>query len=134
MTQASTIGLGADASVLAAYAYRSSDRLGNFDILYENIGDNDAYLRVKQLVGTTYTDVDVVGTIKAKGTVSRSYCLVAQQIAFFGSGNTSLNASFAIRTPSDLRGASFTLVPVGRQGWSTAPGYNSAAYNANLNV
>lgn len=134
MTQSSTIGLGTNASVVAAYAYRASDRLGNFDILYENIGDNDAYLRVKQLVGTTYTDLDVVGTIKSKGTVARSYCVVAKQIAFFGSGNTQLNASFAVRTPSDLRGASYTIVPVGRQGWSTAPGFDSAAYAAGLDV
>jgi hypothetical protein len=142
MNQLSAIGFGTDANVFAGYAQSAGDKLGNIDFVFENIGPNVAYIRLMQYDGVTspsgYATLDTayttaVGQISAGfkgfalvpgGTATRSYVLLNKRVAFFGSGNTSINISTVIRNKSDLRNAQIDIVASGRRGWGYDEAYN----------
>lgn len=128
MTQASSIGFGNDATVMAGYAHRANDRLGTFTLIVENVGDNDLYLRIKEHDGTTapsgYADIGGAINVVARGQQTVNLSLISKQIGFFGSGNTIANISSAIRNRADLRGAQIDIVPVGKRGWSLDAGFD----------
>lgn len=55
MNQASLVPIGTDNTVLAGYAERANERLGNVDLIFENIGAKDAAIIIKELTQTTGT-------------------------------------------------------------------------------
>jgi hypothetical protein len=136
LNQQSLIGIGTDAAVLAGYAQAVNERLGNIDFIFENVGDKDAFIRVKELDKTSspsgYADMSAAKgwlestpsiaqfTVVARGSLTRSFSLVSKQIGFFGSGvggSTKINVSTAIRNKGDLRGPQIDIVAGGRRGW-----------------
>jgi hypothetical protein len=58
------------------------------------------------------------------GVITKSYVLLSKRVAFFGSGNTSVNVSAVIRNKADLRNAQIDIVAVGRRGWGYDEGFN----------
>jgi hypothetical protein len=139
MQQISTIPFGSDATILAGYALAANDRLGNLDLVIENTGANDLYLKVAEYDGVTspsgYADIGVPVTVVPKGTKTVSLSLLSKKIGFFGSGNTVANVSTVYRNRADLRGAQIDIVVQGRKGWGfdtafdvnafTSPGYGA---------
>lgn len=132
MNQCSQIGFSGDATVLAGYAQAANDRLGAFDLVFENTGSNAAVITLKTWDGTTspsgYANVpgQVAFTVAAGGgVVTRSLRLLNKRLGFFGSGNTLVNVSTVIRNKADLRGAQISLVATGRRGWGYDDAFNS---------
>jgi hypothetical protein len=129
MNQLSSIGFGPDATVFAGYAQSANDRLGNIDFVFENIGANTAYIKLAQYDGTTspsgYAQIGDAFTVVAGGAITKSYVLLSKRVAFFGSGNTSVNISTVIRNKADLRGGQIDIVAVGRKGWGLDPGFDA---------
>ena len=130
MNQLSAIGFGADATVFAGYAQSANERLGNIDFLFENTGPNTAYIKLGQWDGTTspsgYATVGTPFTVVPGGVKTVSFVLLSKKVAFFGSGNTSVNISSVLRNKADLRGGQIDIVAVGRQGWGYDDAFNKA--------
>ena len=128
MNQLSSIGFGTDANVYAGYAQSTGDRLGNIDFVFENVGANQAYIKLMQYDGTTSpSGFAVVGTpftVAPGGTATRSFVFLNKRVGFFGSGNTTVNISTVIRNKADLRGAQIDIVASGRKAWGYDEGYN----------
>jgi hypothetical protein len=137
MNQVSSIGFGVDAAKLAGYAQSINDRLGNFDLVVENTGDNTLYMMVReQKAGATtsgYADVGSWFTVVPKGVQTKSYCLVSKRVGFFGSGRnssavasaTKANVSVVLRNKADLRGAGIDIVTMGRRGWGVDEAFDA---------
>ncbi len=135
MNQISSIGFGDDANVLAGYALSANDRLGNIDLLIENTGDNDLYLKVAEYDGATspsgYAALGAAQSIVARGQKTVSLNLLSKQIGFFGSGDTTANISTVIRNKADLRNPQIDIVPVfARKGWGFNEGIDKAAFRS----
>lgn len=136
--QLSNLGFGTDASTLSGYALRLNDRFGAVDLTFENVGANTASLQIRELISGspnyTYVNVpSVLGnmfTIAPWATQTKHIVTASQQIAIFGSGNTQVNVSINLRNPSDRRNPTVECIPVGKQNWGFAPGFNQNAYNA----
>jgi len=138
MNQVSSVPFGTDANVFQGYAESANDRLGAIDFVFENTGPNTAYIRLGQYDGATapsgFASVDTsyaangfLGfSVVPGGTVTRHYSLVSQRVAFFGSGNTSVNISAVLRNKSDLRGAQIDIVATGRRAWGYDEGWSRA--------
>lgn len=128
MNQLSAIGFGPDATVFAGYAQSANDKLGNIDFVFENTGPNSAYVKLMQYDGTTspsgYALVGSAFTVVPGGQVTKSYVLLSKRVAFFGSGNTTVNISSVIRNKADLRDAQIDIVAVGRKGWGYDDAFN----------
>lgn len=140
MNQVSSVPFGVDASVFQGYAESANDRLGAIDFVFENTGPNTAYIRLAQYDGVTspsgYASVDTTVTaapfvpgfvgfaVAPGGTATRHYTLISKRVAFFGSGNTSVNISAVIRNKGDLRGAQIDIVATGRRSWGYDEGWN----------
>ena len=146
MNQVSSVPFGTDANVFQGYAESANDRLGAIDFVFENTGPNWAYIRLGQYDGATapsgFASVDTSYTTTAPGagyaptggflgfavapggSATRHYSLVSKRVAFFGSGNTSVNISAVLRNKSDLRGAQIDIVATGRQSWGYTEGWN----------
>jgi hypothetical protein len=128
MNQLSSIGFGTDANVFAGYAQSANDKLGNIDFVFENTGANQAYIKLMQYDGVSSpSGFAVVGTpftVEAGGNITKSYVLLNKRVAFFGSGNTTVNVSAVIRNKSELRNAQIDIVAVGRRGWGYDEGFN----------
>lgn len=131
MNQASTIGFGSDATLVAGYAQRGNERLGNFDLIIENTGVNALTLFVREHDGVTspsgYKNLLGPISIVPKGNDTVSLKLLAKKIAFFGSGNTTANISVALRNPANLRGAQIDVVAVERRNFGFDDGANKKA-------
>jgi hypothetical protein len=129
MNQSSAVGFGPDATVFAGYAQSANDRLGNIDFVFENTGANNAYIKLMQYTGASPSGYALIGdafTVAAGGQVTRSYVLLSKRVAFFGSGNTTVNISTVLRNKADLRGAQIDIVAsVGRRGWGLDPGFDA---------
>lgn len=144
MNQQSQIGFGTDATVLAGYAQATGDRLGAFDLIFENTGANDAVITLKEYTGTLaaaspsgYANIggQVGFTIKAGGgTATRSIRSLNKRMGFFGSGNTLVNITTVIRNKADLRGAQIDIISTGRRGWGYDPAFDSKSTRANWGV
>jgi len=149
LQQISTISIGTDITQQTGYLVQGNDRLGTFDLIFENTGPNVASILVKQFVGTLtpgnvsgYAALGSIFTVAAAsglsasgatigvqgGSVTKHYTVVGKQLGIFGSGNTTVNVSVAIRNTGDLRGAQFDFVPAGRVGYGFDPGYNINAF------
>lgn len=131
MNQSSLVPFGTSTTDLNGYAQAAGDRLGNFDLIFENIGDNAVNIDVKELnaAGTSYATVLVnTGSIVARGTKTVSVKSVSKRLGFFtnAGGNTSVNISTAIRNKGDLRGAQIDIVATGKRGWGLDVGHNPA--------
>ena len=126
MNQVSSIPFGTDATLLAGYAYRANDRLGNVDLVIENTGSNALYFQLKEQTNPSgaFVAVGAAQSIVPKGTKTVSYNLLSERVGFFGSGNTTANVSFVIRNKGNLRGAQIDIVVTGRRGWGFDPGFN----------
>lgn len=138
MNQCSSVPFGTDANVFQGYAESAGQALGAIDFVFENTGPNTAYIRLAQYDGATspsgFATIDSTYTaspftanflgfaVAPGGTTTRHYSLVSKRVAFFGSGNTTVNISSVIRNKSDLRGAQVDIVAVGRRSF----GYDEA--------
>ena len=131
--QRSGIGFGSDATVLAGYVQRANDRLGSFDLILENTGDNTLTLQVKEYVpsSNSYTNLGSSVTVVPRGNRTISFDTVSKKIGFFGSGNTLANISIVMRNPADLRGAQIDIVACGRRGWSFDKSFNQGTLTKN---
>jgi len=138
MNQVSAIGFGVDANKLAGYAQAVNDRLGNFDLIVENTGDNTLYMIVREQTTakpTTsgYGDVGSWFTVVPRGVQTKSYSLVSKRVGFFGSGytaagvaaSTKANVSVVLRNKADLRGAQIDIVSTGRRGWGVDEAFDA---------
>ncbi len=138
MNQSSTLPFGTDATKVAGYVY-ATERLGNCDILFENTGANAITMKVGQFVSgnpSSYALIVPWFTVQPGGTVSKSLVLPGvsapgPQIAFFGSGGSTANVTFAFRNPSDLRGVDISIVPIGRLGWGFDTAFDQASFLPN---
>ena len=132
MNQASAIGFGTDAYVIAGYAQRGNERLGNVDFIFENTGTATLRVMLKQRDGTTspsgFAAVGAAHVVVPGGNKTASYQIIAKKIGFFGSGNTATdltgtvtstkcNITAVLRNKADLRGAQIDIVSGGRRGW-----------------
>lgn len=140
MNQVSSVSFGTNAYVYQGYAQSSNDRLGSLDFVFENTGPNAAYIRLGQYDGTTnpsgFATIDTTYTtspftagflgfaVAPGGSVTRHYTLVSKRVAFFGSGNTTVNISAVLRNKADLRGAQIDIVSAGRRGWGYDSGWD----------
>lgn len=124
MNQVSSVGFGSDISKVAS-ALVANDRLGKVDLVFENTGDNDAVVIVKEFNGTSWTSLITYFTVKAKGTITKSAVLLNKTIGFFGSGNTTVNVTPVFRNPADRRGAQIDMLYPGRKGWTFDVGLDS---------
>jgi hypothetical protein len=139
MNQISQIPFGSDATKLAGYAQATGDRLGAFDVVFENTGQNDAYIFIAEgkytpsgLVYETSTPIVPGFTVRAGGgVVTKSMRSLNKRVGFFGSGNTLVNATVVIRNKGDLRGAQIDIVTGGRRGWGYDPAFDSKTTRAN---
>lgn len=132
MYQSSKVPFGTNPAVFNGYLQRANARLGNIDLIYQNEGANDAHILVQEATAPSgYTPVGGWFEVVAGGTVTRSYNLLSKKIGFFGTGNTTVNISAAIRNPADLRGAEYDLQVVGRKNWGYDPAFDTAAYEPN---
>ena len=132
MNQASLVPFGSNPAVVNGYMFTANDRLGNIDLVYENRGDNDAQILLQEAYAPSgFTPLDGWFTVAARGTVTKSYKLVNKVCAFFGTGNTVVNISAAIRNPADLRGAQFDISITGRKGWGFNPAFDSGSFLPN---
>lgn len=138
MNQQSSIGFGTDANLIAGYAQAAGDRLGNFDLIYENTGNYAAYIKVMQYDGVTapsgFAPIGNAVTVVPGGTKTVSFSLVNKRIGFFGSGvggSTKVNISTVLRNKGDLRGADISIYPGGRKGWGYDPAFNRPTLTKN---
>lgn len=130
MNQSSTIPFGNDATKCAGYAY-STERLGNVDLLVENTGLTTLTMMVAQFVSgnpSSYALIVPWFTVVPGGTTTKLMVVPTKQVAFFGSGSTTANISFAFRNPANLRGAQIDIVPIGRFGWTYDIAFNTASF------
>lgn len=122
MNQQSIIPIGSNATYLAGYAFAANEVLGNVDFIFENVGPGTAYIRLKTYDGVSspsgYADLLPAFTIVPKGTVTKSLSLLSTRLGIFGSGNTRLNVSTAIRNKANLRGAQIDFVTPGKKGYA----------------
>jgi len=127
MNQVSSIPFGTDATLLAGYAYRANDRLGNVDLTIENTGSNALYFQLKEQTNPSgaFVNVGAAQTLVPKGVKTVSYNLIAKRVGFFGSGSTTANVSFSIRNKGNLRGAQVDIVVTGRRGWGYDAGFDT---------
>ena len=133
INQASIIGFGTDATILSGYALAANDRLGNFDLVVENVGTNTLNLTVKELnmVSGYNTVITPWISVVPKGTKTISFSgILSQQIGFFGSGNTTANISTVLRNPANLRGASIDIVAQGHRGFGWDQAFGSKAFRS----
>ena len=134
INQASSLGFGANADVLAGYALAANDRLGNIDLVIENTGLNPLYLQIKEHDGVTapsgYANLGSALSIVAKGTKTVSLNLISKQIGFFGSGNTTANISTVIRNPADRRNAQIDIVAGGRRNFGFDDAFDKKAFRS----
>lgn len=130
MNQISKIGFGSNANVFAGYAMAANDRLGNFDLVVENTGNNTLSLQLKEYLpaSATWGNVGSVHTIVAGGTATISLSLVSKALGFFGTGNTTANISTVIRNKANLRGAQIDILTSGRKGWGFDAGFDKEAF------
>lgn len=139
--QLSNIAFGTDATTLSGYALRLNDRFGAVDLNFENIGVNTATLFVREFVSgypsgsyatssTAYqgTSLGTPIVIAPSCVQTKHFVTASQQIGIFGSGNTQVNVTIMLRNPADRRNPEVECIPVGKQNWGTAPGYNSGAF------
>ena len=132
MNQVSKIPFGSDASVMAGYAFRANDRLGRFDLVIENTGDNALSMQIREAVTPSgFANLGSFFTVAPGGTVTKSYTLLSEKIAFFGSGNTVANVSTVLRNKGNLRGAEIDIVVTGRRGWGFDDGFDTGAFQPN---
>jgi hypothetical protein len=124
---------------MAGYAQAINDRLGNFDLVVENTGDNTLWMIVRsQQHGVTaftsgYGDVGSWFTVAPRGVQTKSYSLVDKRVGFFGSGrnssavasSTKANVSVVLRNKADLRGAGIDIVTMGRRGWGVDEAFDA---------
>ena len=129
MNQVSTIPFGTDATLLAGYMSSANDRLGNIDLTRENTGANTLYFKAAEQTNPSgaFVAVGSAVSIVPGGVKTLSYNLISQKLGFFGSGDTTANATWSIRTKGDLRGAQIDIVITGRRGWGYDPSFNKAA-------
>lgn len=127
MNQISSVSFGADATRANGYLLSAGERLGNFDLVLENVGPNAAYVKLMQYDGVTSpSGFAVIGTpftVAAGGVLTKSYSLIGKRVGLFGSGNTLVNVSTVLRNKADLRGAQIDLVVTGRRGWGYDEGW-----------
>jgi hypothetical protein len=132
MNQSSKVPFGSNASYLAGYAYRANARLGNIDLIFDNQGANDATIILKEATAPSgWTPITTWFTVVAGGNVTKSLKLLSKKVGFFGSGNTTVNVSSAIRNPADLRGAEYDIVITGRKDWGFDPAFDTPAFEPN---
>ncbi len=128
--QISLVPFGTDATVVAGYAV-STERLGNVDLSFNNVGENTLYVKVAQFVSgspnSSYSTIVPLFSVVPKGTVTKSLVVFSKQLAFFGSGNTVANITPTFRNPSDLRGAQIDIAVQGKFGWGYDVAYDTAA-------
>lgn len=138
MNQISTVGFGPDITVMAAYAQAANDKLGAVDFQFENTGNTTATIRLMAYDGSSspsgFTPIatatqqagQVAGafTIVPGGASTRGYVLINKRVAFFGSGNTTVNITPVYRNKGDLRGAQIDIVTVGRKSWKYDDAFN----------
>jgi hypothetical protein len=130
LNQQSIIGFGPDASALAGYVNATGERLGAFDLVIENTGDNTLTLSLKEFNGTTAPSgwINLAGqvafTVVGRGRSTKSIRSMNKRVGFFGSGNTTANISTVIANHGDLRGAQIDIVAVGRRGWGYDQGFD----------
>lgn len=138
MNQISSVGFGSDITVMAAYAQAANDKLGPVDFQFENTGNTTAVIRLMTYDGSTapsgfaavatatQQSGQVAGafTVAPGGAVTRGYSLLNKRLAFFGSGNTTVNITPVYRNKGDLRGAQIDIVTVGRKNWKFDDAFN----------
>jgi hypothetical protein len=124
--QLSMIGLGTDATKAAGYLVAASERLGNFDINFDNTGTGDAFIQLKELTGSGFVNLGASQAVKAGGSKTVSLVLLSKTVGIFGSGKTTINASVNIRNKADLRGADFNIVNLFKRGYGLDTGASSA--------
>ena len=138
MNQISTVAFGPDANVHSGYAESAGDRLGTLDFQFENTGPNAAYIRLMAYDGQTspsgyayvgaaeYTSDTAFKGFKVVpgGTVTKHVSLLSKRVAFFGSGNTTVNITPVLRNKADLRGAQIDIVATGRRSWGYDEGWD----------
>jgi len=140
--QLSNLGFGTDATTLSGFALRLNDRFGAVDLNFENVGQNTAVLFVREFVSgypsgsypanaTQYqgTALGSPISIPPSCTTTKHIVTASQQLGVFGSGNTQVNITIMLRNPADRRNPEVECIPVGKQNWGTAPGYNSNAFS-----
>lgn len=129
MNQVSKIPFGSDASVMAGYASRANDRLGRFDLIVENTGDNTLSMQIREAVAPSgFANLGAFFTVAPGGSVTKSYTILSAKIGFFGSGNTVANVTTVLRNKGNLRGAEIDIVVTGRRGWGFDAGFNQGAF------
>ena len=124
------VPFGTVTTVLNGYAQHGNDRLGALDFQFENVGDKDVDIDIKELnaAGTAYTTV--VGNtgviVKGGGVKTLSIVSNSKRLGFFTKtgGNTSVNITPVLRNKADLRGASIDIVAPYKQGWGFDLGYD----------
>jgi len=135
--QLGQVPFGTDATTISGYALRASDRLGTFDITFENLGTNTAYIALRELVSgypayTYNAQTAVLGspfTLTPGAVTTKHLSVTSEQIGLFGSGNTQVGVTLLFRNPADRRASPLIeAIAVGKQGWGFAPGYNQNAF------
>jgi hypothetical protein len=139
--QLSNIAFGTDATTLSGYALRLNDRFGAVDLIFENVGANQATLFIREYTsgypnytypatGSQYfnTGFGAAIVIPPGGVKTQHLVQASTQMGLFGSGNTSVNVTIALRNPADRRNPEIECIPVGKQNWGFAPGFNSTAF------
>jgi hypothetical protein len=137
--QLSNLGFGTDATVLSGYALRLNDRFGAVDFVFENVGTNTATLDIREFLSGYPTSSYVHApsalgwpftVVAGGGVVTKHVVTASQQLGIFGSGNTQVNVTIALRNPADRRSPMVECIPVGKQNWGYAPGYATNAFQA----
>jgi hypothetical protein len=139
--QLSNIGFGSDATTLSGYALRLNDRFGAVDLNFENVGQNTATLFVREFLSGFPTSSYPTNALNYAGTIlgapisiapscvtTKHLVTASQQIGIFGSGNTQVNITIMLRNPADRRNPLIECIPIGKQNWGFAPGFNSNAF------
>lgn len=129
MNQLSLVPFGSNINVVQAYGVTANDRLGKIDLIFENCGNTDATIIVKEFdrsAGSTNgiqngvfnaTPVIPSFVVKAQGTITKSLVALSKRLAFFGSGGTVVSITGVFRNPANLRGAQFDIELAGRNAW-----------------
>ncbi len=128
MSQISVVGFGSDPTLSKVAAkITANDRLGKLELEFENLGNNSAYIQLKELNSGVYTDLGSLFEVKPLGVLPKSLVLISKTIGFFGYGNTTVNIHPFMRNPANLRGAQWDIEIEGRKSWSFDPAYNTDA-------
>lgn len=134
MNQVSIIPIGTDANLQAGYAFVANDSLGAFDMAFENVGDNTAYLQLRTYDGVSapsgYVNLGAAFSLKPRATHTSHLVVLSSQVGIFGSGNTVVNASVAIRNKGNLRGAQIDIKTGGRKGWGFDQAFNVKSFTS----